>query len=78
MGEGRLDMRFQGALGKGGYDSKVVKFMFWSGVGDGTEAEIDEGLGDIGPYIIGLKEGGGEPEVDTENRDRGQGNTEGV
>ena len=37
--------------------------MGWSGVGEGAEGRIDAGLRDIGPYIIGLKEGGGNPRL---------------
>ena len=78
MGTGKLsesfkDMRFQGVRGEGECGPKSIKLMRWGVIGEGSEAEIDTGQGDVG-----LIEERGEAEIETENGYGGERYSEGV
>ena len=73
MSESFKDMGFKGVRGKGECGPKSIKLMRWGVIGEGAEAEIDTGQGDVG-----LIEERGEAEVKTENRYGGERYSEGV
>ena len=78
MGTGELsesfkDMGFKGVRGEGECGPKSIKLMRWGAIGEGAEAEIDTGQGDVG-----LIKKRGEAEVETENRYGGERYSESV
>ena len=78
MGTGKLsesfkDMGFKGVGGKGKCGPKSIELMRWGAIGEGAEAEIDTGQGDVG-----LVEKRGEAEVEAENRYGGERYSESV
>jgi hypothetical protein len=73
LGERRMDMRFKGVRGEEECVPKSIKLMRWGVIGEGAEAEIDTGQGDVG-----LIEERWETKVKTENRHGGEGYSESV
>ena len=47
LGERRMDMRFKGVRGEGECGPKGVKLVCWGAIGEGAEAEVDKGQGDV-------------------------------
>ena len=48
MSESFEDMEFKGVRGEGECCPKSIKLMRWGVIGEGAEAEIDTGEGDVG------------------------------